>query len=79
MARILVVEDEADIQEVLEYNLKRDGHDVVLTGDRKGRPSSRARASPGPRAARSHAAGRLRHGALQDAPAGRRDARAFAS
>ncbi len=31
MARILVVEDEADIQEVLEYNLKRDGHDVVLT------------------------------------------------
>ena len=32
MARILVVEDETDIQEVLEYNLKRDGHDVVLTG-----------------------------------------------
>jgi two-component system, OmpR family, phosphate regulon response regulator PhoB len=31
MARILVVEDEPDIQEVLEYNLKRDGHDVVLT------------------------------------------------
>jgi two-component system phosphate regulon response regulator PhoB len=35
MARILVVEDEADIQEVLEYNLKRDGHDVVLTGTAK--------------------------------------------
>jgi len=32
MARILVVEDETDIQEVLEYNLKRDGHEVVLTG-----------------------------------------------
>jgi two-component system phosphate regulon response regulator PhoB len=32
MARILVVEDETDIQEILEYNLKRDGHDVVLTG-----------------------------------------------
>jgi two-component system phosphate regulon response regulator PhoB len=31
MARILVVEDEADIQEVLDYNLKRDGHDVILT------------------------------------------------
>jgi len=35
MARILVVEDEADIQEVLEYNLKRDGHEVVLTGTAK--------------------------------------------
>jgi len=35
MARILVVEDEADIQEVLEYNLKRDGHDVVLTATAK--------------------------------------------
>jgi two-component system phosphate regulon response regulator PhoB len=32
MVRILVVEDETDIQEILEYNLKRDGHDVVLTG-----------------------------------------------
>jgi two-component system phosphate regulon response regulator PhoB len=30
MARILVVEDEADIREVLDYNLKRDGHDVAL-------------------------------------------------
>jgi two-component system phosphate regulon response regulator PhoB len=30
MARILVVEDEADIREVLDYNLKREGHDVVL-------------------------------------------------
>src|ERR1700734_1902680 len=35
MARILVVEDEADIQEVLEYNLKRDGHDVVLPATAK--------------------------------------------
>jgi two-component system, OmpR family, phosphate regulon response regulator PhoB len=35
MARILVVEDEADIQEVLEYNLRRDGHEVVLTGTAK--------------------------------------------
>jgi two-component system phosphate regulon response regulator PhoB len=35
MARILVVEDEADIQEVLDYNLKRDGHDVVLTSTAK--------------------------------------------
>jgi two-component system phosphate regulon response regulator PhoB len=35
MARILVVEDEPDIQEVLEYNLKRDGHDVVLSGTAK--------------------------------------------
>jgi len=30
MARILVVEDEADIREVLDYNLKREGHDVAL-------------------------------------------------
>ena len=30
MARILVVEDEADIREVLDYNLKREGHEVVL-------------------------------------------------
>ncbi len=35
MARILVVEDEPDIQAVLEYNLKRDGHDVVLTSTAK--------------------------------------------
>jgi two-component system phosphate regulon response regulator PhoB len=30
MARILVVEDEADILDVLDYNLRRDGHEVVL-------------------------------------------------
>ena len=35
MARILVVEDEADIQEVLDYNLRRDGHEVVLTATAK--------------------------------------------
>jgi two-component system phosphate regulon response regulator PhoB len=35
MARILVVEDEPDIQEVLEYNLKRDGHEVTLTSTAK--------------------------------------------
>lgn len=35
MARILVVEDEADISEVLAYNLKRDGHDVVLASTAK--------------------------------------------
>src|SRR5271165_7194725 len=35
MARILVVEDEPDIQEVLDYNLKRDGHEVTLTSTAK--------------------------------------------
>lgn len=35
MARILVVEDESDIQAVLEYNLKHDGHDVTLTSTAK--------------------------------------------
>src|SRR5258708_29083535 len=35
MARILVVEDETDIQDVLEYNLKREGHDVVVTSASK--------------------------------------------
>ncbi len=35
MARILVVEDEADIQEILAYNLKRDGHDVVVASTSK--------------------------------------------
>jgi two-component system phosphate regulon response regulator PhoB len=30
MARILVVEDEADLREVLEYNLTREGHKVQL-------------------------------------------------
>jgi two-component system phosphate regulon response regulator PhoB len=29
MARILVIEDEADIRQVLEYNLRMAGHDVV--------------------------------------------------
>ena len=32
MARILVIEDEADLQEVLEYNLRQAGHDVVVKG-----------------------------------------------
>lgn len=31
MARILVVEDEADLQHVLDYNLKQAGHGVTLT------------------------------------------------
>lgn len=30
MARILVIEDEADLQQVLEYNLRKAGHDVVV-------------------------------------------------
>jgi two-component system phosphate regulon response regulator PhoB len=29
MARILVIEDEADIRQILEYNLQQAGHDVV--------------------------------------------------
>jgi two-component system, OmpR family, phosphate regulon response regulator PhoB len=35
MARILVIEDEPDIQQVLEYNLRQQGHKVFLAG--KGR------------------------------------------
>src|SRR5260370_8196283 len=35
MARSLVVEDEPDIQEVLEYNLQRDGHEITLTSTAK--------------------------------------------
>ncbi len=35
MAHILVVEDETDIRDVLEYNLKREGHDVVVTSTAK--------------------------------------------
>src|SRR5258708_12940764 len=35
MARILVVEDKPDIQEVLEYNLQRDGHEITLTSTAK--------------------------------------------
>jgi two-component system phosphate regulon response regulator PhoB len=31
MARLLIIEDEKDLQEVLEYNLRRAGHDVVGT------------------------------------------------
>jgi two-component system phosphate regulon response regulator PhoB len=31
MARILVVEDEQDLQQVLAYNLKQHGHDAVVT------------------------------------------------
>jgi len=31
MARVLVVEDEADLQEVLQYNLRQAGFDVVAT------------------------------------------------
>lgn len=32
MARILVVEDEDDIRQVLEYNLRQAGHEVFATG-----------------------------------------------
>ncbi|HRG97960.1 MAG TPA: response regulator transcription factor [Polyangiaceae bacterium] len=32
MAKILVIEDEADIQQVLEYNLRDKGHKVVVAG-----------------------------------------------
>lgn len=32
MARILVIEDEADIQHVLEYNLRENGHKVTVAG-----------------------------------------------
>jgi two-component system phosphate regulon response regulator PhoB len=31
MAKILIVEDEQDLQQVLEYNLKQAGHEVILT------------------------------------------------
>ena len=33
MARILVIEDEPDIQQVLEYNLREKGHKVYLAGN----------------------------------------------
>lgn len=33
--RILVVEDEANIQHILKYNLELDGHEVVLAGNGK--------------------------------------------
>ena len=37
MARILIVEDERDLHEVLEYNLRQAGHDVlVATNGRDG-------------------------------------------
>jgi len=32
MARILVIEDEADIQQILEYNLREKGHKVFIAG-----------------------------------------------
>lgn len=32
MARILIVEDESDIQDVLSYNLSAAGHEVILAG-----------------------------------------------
>jgi CheY-like chemotaxis protein len=36
MARILAIEDEADIRQILEYNLRHAGHDV--TGVDRGKP-----------------------------------------
>jgi CheY-like chemotaxis protein/DNA-binding CsgD family transcriptional regulator len=33
MARVLVVDDEPDIRELVRLNLERDGHDVLLAGD----------------------------------------------
>ena len=32
MAKILVIEDEADIQHILEFNLQQGGHKVTLAG-----------------------------------------------
>lgn len=36
MARILVIEDEPDIQQVLDYNLREKGHKVFIAGTGKG-------------------------------------------
>src|SRR4051812_40516353 len=33
MAKVLVVEDEADIRELVVYNLKRGGHEVLVAAD----------------------------------------------
>ena len=65
MARILVVEDEKDLQEVLSYNLREAGHPDrgAATG---GTASRQSPAPPRPGAARPHAPGRLRH---RDVPA----------
>ena len=46
MARVLVIEDEADLREVLEYNLTQAGHRVVRRRDRRRGLSSPARSSP---------------------------------
>ena len=32
MARILVIEDEPDIQQILDYNLREKGHKVFIAG-----------------------------------------------
>ena len=32
MAKILVVEDERDIQDIVAYNLQQSGYDVLLAG-----------------------------------------------
>ncbi len=32
MARILIIEDEPDLQELLRYNLSKEGHQVAIAG-----------------------------------------------
>ena len=34
MARVLVIEDEADLQEILRYNLGQAGHGITKTENR---------------------------------------------
>jgi DNA-binding response OmpR family regulator len=40
--RVLVVEDERDVAELLRYNLAREGYDVIVTADALRRAAARA-------------------------------------
>ena len=70
-AKVLVVEDEAPLAELLRYNLEAEGFRVAPSPRRRGGRAARRRGALRPRRARLDAAGRLRHRALPPAAAAR--------
>ena len=72
MTRILIVEDEPDLQQVLEYNLRQAGHEVFVTKLGREGLRSGARAEARGRAAGPDAAGHRRDRSLQATQRGAR-------
>src|SRR2546425_1552580 len=70
LGRVLLVEDERDVAELIRYNLVKEGYDVVLGDERHRRPQAGARVPPRRGPARHHGAPTERLGDLPAPQAG---------